>query len=83
MKKLFYLFTSLLIAFHISCEKEEDANNDCYGNNEAMQMRMAMQQDGYIEIEVDPIEKIDCYFDEWDKIIMTPVSGLLEYYNLV
>jgi hypothetical protein len=81
MKKLSYLFAALLIAFNFSCQKEEETNNDCCANNEAMQMRMAMQQDGYTEIEVDPIEKIDCYFEEWDKTIITPVSGLLEYYD--
>jgi len=81
MKKLSYLFVALLIAFTFSCEKEEETNNDCCGSNDAMQMRMAMQQDGYTEIEVDPIEKIDCYFEQWDKTIMTPVSGLLEYYD--
>ena len=81
MKKLSYLFAALLITFTFSCEKEEETNNDCCGSNDAMQMRMAMQQDGYTEIEVDPIEKIDCYFEQWDKTIMTPVSGLLEYYD--
>ena len=81
MKKLSYLFAALLITFTFSCEKEEETNNDCCGSNDAMQMRMAMQQDGYTEIEVDPIEKIDCYFEEWDKTIITPVSGLLEYYD--
>tara|TARA_B100000945_G_C20222972_1_gene521472 strand:- start:94 stop:468 length:375 start_codon:yes stop_codon:yes gene_type:complete len=81
MRKLSYLFATLLIAFTFSCEKEEETNNDCCANNDAMQMRMAMQQDGYTEIEVDPIEKIDCYFEQWDKTIMTPVSGLLEYYD--
>jgi len=40
-----------------------------------------MQEDGYIEVEVSSIEKIDCYFEEWDKTIMTPVSGLWEYYD--
>ena len=84
MKKLSFLFTALLIVFTFSCEKDlnNSSDKDCScENNDAMQMRIAMQQDGYTEIEVEPIEKIDCYFDEWDKTIMTPVSGLLEYYD--
>ena len=31
--------------------------------------------------QINPMEKIDCYFEEWDKTIMTPVSGLFEYYD--
>ena len=44
-------------------------------------MRMAMQEDGFIEVEINPIEKTDCFFEEWNKTIMTPVSGLFEYYD--
>ena len=32
---------------------------------------------GYTEIEVAPIVKEACFFEEWDKNILTPVSGLL------
>ena len=32
-------------------------------------------------IEVNPIIKIDCYFSDWDKDVMTPVSGLFKYYD--
>ena len=37
---------------------------------------------GYAEVEVSPIVKINCYFSDWDKYIMTPVSGLFEYYDI-
>ena len=58
---------------------EENCTMSCCDNG--MQMRIAMQEDGYTEIEVNPVEKIDCYFEEWDKTITTPVSGLFEYYD--
>ena len=48
---------------------------------DSMQMRMAMQDDGYTEEIVYPIVKIECYFSEWDKTVLTPVSGLFEYYD--
>tara|TARA_B100001750_G_C15363204_1_gene523317 strand:- start:401 stop:784 length:384 start_codon:yes stop_codon:yes gene_type:complete len=84
MKKISYLLTTLLVGLTlvlISCDKE-DPHQDCDCNsNDGMQMRMAMQADGYTEVEINPMEKVECYFEEWDKIIMTPVSGLFEYYN--
>tara|TARA_B100000427_G_scaffold285235_1_gene258566 strand:- start:545 stop:982 length:438 start_codon:yes stop_codon:yes gene_type:complete len=58
---------------------EENCTMSCCDNG--MQMRIAMQEDGYTEVEINPIEKIDCYFEEWDKTIITPVSGLFEYYD--
>ncbi|MAZ58541.1 MAG: hypothetical protein CMP56_03945 [Flavobacteriales bacterium] len=58
---------------------EENCTMSCCDNG--MQMRIAMQEDGYTEVVINPIEKIDCYFEEWDKTIMTPVSGLFEYYD--
>ena len=30
-------------------------------------MRIAMQENGFIEVEINSIEKIDCYFEEWNK----------------
>ena len=46
-----------------------------------MQMRKAYTDKGYTEIVVNPIVKTSCYFAQWDKDVMTPVSGLLEYYD--
>jgi len=85
MKKKSYLFTVIIISFtfiFISCEKEDSETNEntetCCASDG---MRIAMQEDGYIELEINPIEKIECYFEEWGKTIFTPVSGLLEYYD--
>lgn len=91
MKQLSYLLKVFLISLTLvftSCDKDDNASNnnsetcamDCCPN-EGMQMRIAMQEDGYTEVEVSPIEKIECYFEEWDKTMMTPVSGLFEYYD--
>ena len=65
------------------CSTDGDCDEDCTMSccDNGMQMRIAMQEDGYTEVEINPIEKTDCYFEEWDKTIMTPVSGLFEYYD--
>ena len=89
MKKIFYLSTLLISVFiFTSCEKDDDHDHDSNSHSDkvccsddASGMRLAMQEDGYVELEVSPIEKIDCYFEDWDKTIMTPVSGTFEYYN--
>jgi hypothetical protein len=82
---IFALFIALL-GFN-ACEKAEqneifskliDSQEKSDNGNTA---RMAMKDDGYTETEVYPIEKIDCYFQEWDKTIMTAVSGLFEYHD--
>ena len=73
--------------FFVSCDKkmdyplkDYDKTTDSFTiDSDGVQMRMAMQEDGYIETEVNPIEKIECYFEEWDKTVMTPVSGLFDY----
>ena len=73
--------------FFVSCDKKMEYPLKDYAKTDdaftvdidGVQMRMAMQEDGYIETEVNPIEKIKCYFEQWDKTIMTPVSGLFEY----
>ncbi len=73
--------------FFVSCDKkmeypmkDYDKTADAFTvDSDGVQMRMAMQEDGYSETEVNPIEKIECYFEEWDKTVMTPVSGLFEY----
>ena len=41
-----------------------------------------MLMKGYNEVEVEPVIKSLCYFEEWNKEIETPVSGLFEYYDL-
>ena len=65
-----------------SCEKEEESHNhaECCDDNSTA-ARMAMVEDGYTEVEVNPIVKEDCYFVDWDKTVSTPVSGLFEYYD--
>ena len=95
MKKILYLSTLLISVFiFTSCEKDDDHDHDSNSHSDkvccsegvccsddASGMRLAMQEDGYVELEVSPIEKVDCYFEDWDKTIMTPVSGTFEYYN--
>ena len=87
--KIFNISPVVLVAvmFFVSCDKkmdyplkDYDKTTDSFTiDSDGVQMRMAMQEDGYIETEVNPIEKIECYFEEWDKTVMTPVSGLFEY----
>ena len=83
MHKLSRLFTSFLligpIFFIFSCEKEDTV--DTITSNDGVQARLAYTEKGYTEIEVNPIVKTSCYFAQWDKTIMTPVSGLFEYYD--
>ena len=83
MNKLSRLFTSFLLIGSIflifSCEKEDIA--DTITSNDGVQARLAYTEKGYTEIEVNPIVKTSCYFDQWDKTIMTPVSGLFDYYD--
>ena len=61
-----------------SCEKE--GNSDIV-SNDAQYARKAYTNQGYTEVEVNPIVKTSCYFAQWDKTIMTPVSGLFMYYD--
>ena len=68
-----------LLFIFSSCEKEEVAFNIV--SNDAQHMRKAYTDQGYTEVEVSPIVKTSCYFAQWDKTIMTPVSGLFEYYD--
>tara|TARA_Y100001954_G_scaffold168787_1_gene179272 strand:- start:762 stop:1151 length:390 start_codon:yes stop_codon:yes gene_type:complete len=86
MKKSIKLLPFCVLSLFIlltSCEKEDSKTNEnseiCCDNGDGM--RMAMQEDGFIEVEINPIEKSDCFFEEWNKTIMTPVSGLFEYYD--
>ena len=87
--KIFNILSLFLLGliFFVSCDKKMEYPLKDYAktddtftvDTDGVQMRMAMQEDGYIETEVNPIEKIECYFEQWDKTIMTPVSGLFEY----
>ena len=76
MKNLFIILLFSFSLIFTSCEKEtEIISNDGY------QARLAYTEKGYTEVEVNPIVKTSCYFSQWDKTIMTPVSGLWEYYD--
>ena len=76
MKNLFIISLFSFSMIFISCEKEtEIISNDGY------QARLAYTEKGYTEVEVDPIVKTSCYFPEWDKTIMTPVSGFSDYFD--
>ena len=83
MFKLNRWFGSFLLIcsvfFFISCEKESVIDN--ITSNDGVQARLAYTDKGYTEVEVNPIVKINCYFPDWDKDVMTPVSGLFEYYD--
>jgi len=72
----FVLLFGLILIF-TSCSKED--NSELVSND--VQVRKAYTDKGYTEVEVSPIVKISCYFAQWDKTIMTPVSGLFDYYD--
>jgi len=74
----FFLIISVL--FFISCEKEVVIND--ITSNDGVQARLAYTEKGYTEVVVNPIVKIKCYFSNWDKDVMTPVSGLFNYYDI-
>ena len=78
MFTVFFLIGSLFFLF--SCEKEVVVD-DAIASNDAVQSRLAYTDKGYTENEVIPIVKKDCYFSVWDKDVLTPVSGLFEYYD--
>ena len=78
-----YFSLVFLIGFMLSfvaCEKSVDIA-DTITSNDAVQARLSYTEKGYSEIEINPIVKVNCYFADWDKDIMTPVSGLFEYYD--
>lgn len=69
-------FVSAIFLFS-SCEKEvENVLID-----DTQNARLAYTEKGYTEVEINPIIKQSCYFEDWDKTVMTPVSGLYEYYD--
>ena len=66
------------VFFFVSCEKDVV---ETITSSDGVQARLAYTEKGYTEIEVNPIVKITCYFSNWDKDVMTPVSGLFDYYD--
>ena len=76
--QIFLFFMSIIFVLS-SCEKTLDEN--VVISNDGIQERSAYTEKGYKEIEVAPINKESCYFEKWDKNVMTPVSGLFEYYD--
>ena len=58
IKLLPFCVLSLFVLF-TSCEKDDSKTNEnseiCCENGDGM--RMAMQEDGFIEVEINPIEK--------------------------
>ena len=66
------------VFFFVSCEKDVV---ETITSSDGVQARLAYTEKGYTEIEVNPIVKITCYFSNWDKDVITPVSGLFDYYD--
>ena len=63
-----------------ACEKTDIQDVEII-SNDALELRSELQEDGYIETTVDSITKEECYFEEWDKTVLTPVSGLIEFHD--
>ena len=80
MRKIFYLTLTSIIILTVSCEKSEDIGTEII-SNDAIELRSELQDEGYIETIVDSINKQECFFEEWKKTILTPVSGLIEFYD--
>lgn len=80
LKKTITFSLAVVLSFTFtSCEKV-DHSLEIKSNN-ADQARMAYVDKGYTEVEVSPIVKTNCYFAQWDKTVLTPVSGLFEYFD--
>lgn len=80
MTNLFKLSLCFFVFITVSCEKSDDISTEII-SNDAMELRTELQKEGYTEIIVDTIIKQDCYFQEWDKTVLTPTSGLIEFYQ--
>ena len=80
MKKILYLALTSIILHTVACEKSEDIGTEIISNY-ALELRSELQDEGYIETIVNPINKQECYFEEWKKTLMTPVSGLIDFYD--
>ena len=78
---LLFSFIGSVLVFS-SCEKEDNHDDhDHIVTDNGLQARLSYTEKGYTEVEKNPIVKINCYHTDWDKDIMTPVSGLFEYYD--
>ena len=63
-----------------ACEKTDIQDVEIV-SNDALELRSELQEDGYIETISDSIVKEECYFEEWDKTVLTPISGLIEFHD--
>ena len=63
-----------------ACEKTDIQDVEIV-SNDALELRSELQEDGYIETISDSIVKEECYFEEWDKTVLTPVSGLIDFHD--
>lgn len=63
-----------------ACEKTDIQDVEVV-SNDALELRSELQEDGYVETISDSIVKEECYFEEWDKTVLTPVSGLIEFHD--
>lgn len=63
-----------------ACEKTDIIDVEIV-SNDAFELRSELQEDGYIETISDSIVKEECYFEEWDKTVLTPVSGLIDFHD--
>lgn len=72
-----FIFTFLFV----SCEKSQEESTIIM-SDASMEMRNDLTEKGYNEVITSPIIKEICYFEEWDKEVETPVSGLIEYHDL-
>ena len=80
MNNILYLTLTTFILFTVACEKSKVIGTEIT-SNDAIELRSELQDEGYIETIVDAINKQECYFDEWKKTVLTPVSGLIEFYD--
>ena len=80
MNKILYLTLTTIILFTVACEKSKEIGIEII-SNVAIELRSELQDKGYIETIVDSINKQECYFEEWKKTVLTPVSGLIEFYD--
>ena len=80
INKILYLTLTTFILFTVACEKSKVIGTEIT-SNDAIELRSELQDEGYIETIVDAINKQECYFDEWKKTVLTPVSGLIEFYD--
>ena len=81
MTKLSFITLSVFILLNVACEKSENFTSEIV-SDDAMELRSELQDKGYTETIVDSIFKQECFFKEWNKTVLTPVSGLLEFHDM-